>query len=768
MSDTEAVVRWLAIVSVLAAAFAPLAWWLCRPLTSRGAGVVVPLAMLAAVWPGWFMSAGFGLPFASWMPWATVVASGAVGWALLARQRALDRRRLAFLAITAGCWLVLFLAAVWVRGFTPDLTGTEKPMDAAFLSASTIASRMPPADPWFAGQPINYYYLGYVLFGTPARMAGIPATTAYNLAIPTLFASSFMAAACFGWDAVRPWTTRRLALTAATAAGIGLALAGNLYAPLAILRNGAAAIDAWWWDTAVGIGWRSSRIVCDGPRIDGACAFPAVETINEFPFFSFLLADLHPHLMALPLTLLVLTLALARYTAGPVVWRSRVWAWPVAAGAIAGALYAANSWDFPTVFVALLGAAWLANRDKPMRVLREAGLMVVAALVAWFPFWTAFDPPTGGAVTGLPGWLAGIPVLPRLLATFGMHAGERTSIIEFATIFGIPLLLCGWLLASGVRRSGADSEDDGRFSLPIWLVGFVGGLALLAVLLRGPVLLLAGGYAAIALWLLVRGRLDPPRTVATALVALGSILCAGVELIYIRDVFDSRMNTLFKIYYQAWTLYALAGAIALALLWSATRAPVPRAGLALATGLAAVALLAYPVVATRQWTEGFADWRGLDGVAFARNAYPDEHAAILWLRENAGPGDVVLEAAGCSYQPNGDLPFNRVSAYSGVPTVIGWANHERQWRGGQPGLLDGIAPRQADVARIFAEPNGSLAGEYGIDWLYVGRYEAGDWTRICEVAGPYAGIEARRFPGSGWSLAFDSATVRIWHRVAAD
>ena len=69
MSDVEAILRWVAVVLALAVAFAPFAWWLCRPLPSRGAGVVVPLALLAAIWPGWFASAGLGLPFTAWMPW---------------------------------------------------------------------------------------------------------------------------------------------------------------------------------------------------------------------------------------------------------------------------------------------------------------------------------------------------------------------------------------------------------------------------------------------------------------------------------------------------------------------------------------------------------------------------------------------------------------------------------------------------------------------------------------------------------------------------
>jgi YYY domain-containing protein len=769
VSDPEAVVRWLAVLAVLSIGFAPLTWWLFRALPSRGAGAVLPLAMVAAVWPGWFAAAGFGAPYATWMPWATAAVAGLVGWSVLVHRRLVARSWLVALLAFAAGWLALFLGAVWVRGFTPDLLHTEKPMEAAFLSASAIATTMPPSDPWFAGEPINYYYLGYVLLGSVARMADVPATTAFNLAIPTLFAATFVGAAGFAWDALRRPINRRVALMGAAAAGIGVAVAGNLYAPMTLLRHGGAAAEpTWmaWWSGAVGFGWRSSRIVCDGPRVDGGCTAPSVETINEFPFFSFLLGDLHPHVMALPLTILVLTLALerlAREADGSD--RSR-WGWAVAAGATAGSLYAVNSWDFPTMLLILVGAVWLANPGHARNAALETLSVGLAAVGAWLPFWLRFAPPTGGDLL-LPDWASAIPVLPRLVSTFAVHAGERTSLGEYLTIFGIPLMVIGWLLVDGIRRLRSGREGV-HASPPTWIVGAVGGLAVLAVVLRPPVLLLTGAMAAAALWLVLSRHASGPRLIAVGLIVVGAALSAGVELLYIRDVFDNRMNTLFKIYYQVWTLFSLAAAIGFGLLWGSVRRPGGPLVLAAGTIVATAAMLAYPIVATRQWTDGFAESVGLDGIAFVRAEYPDEHDAILWLRQQAGAGDVILEAAGCSYSPNGDLPFNRVSAYAGLPTVIGWGDHQRQWRGGQPGLLDEIVQRQSDVARIFADPEGPLVDAYGIDWLIVGRYEESDWQFECEVAGPYDGIDRSAFPGDGWRLAFERPTMRIWQRQSLD
>jgi len=269
--------------------------------------------------------------------------------------------------------------------------------------------------------------------------------------------------------------------------------------------------------------------------------------------------------------------------------------------------------------------------------------------------------------------------------------------------------------------------------------------------------------AAIAsLW---RAPYPSTRMTATGLFALGFALSLIVEILYIRDVFDDRMNTLFKVYYQAWTLFAVASALACLVIWREAR-PRLAARLALASFmvLAIGAGLVYPWLSAKHWTGGFAGWDGLDGIAYVGATMPDELAAIRWLQANARPSDVVLEAAGCAYQPNGDVPFNRVAAYTGIPTVIGWDNHERQWRSGQPDLLAAIDQREADVGRMFAEPRGQLLDRYGITLLYVGHYEREEYGYMCQVAGAYPGVASDSYPGSGWEPVFLRGQVGIFRR----
>jgi uncharacterized membrane protein len=201
------------------------------------------------------------------------------------------------------------------------------------------------------------------------------------------------------------------------------------------------------------------------------------------------------------------------------------------------------------------------------------------------------------------------------------------------------------------------------------------------------------------------------------LIATGALLILGPEFVYLRDLFEDRMNTVFKFYFAAWNLWALAAAFALAELWPRDWRPrsLRRAGLVVPLCVG----LVYPVLATWTKTDGFRPYRQatLDGTAYLAETSPSEHDAMEWIRGNVDSG-VIAEAVGGSY-----TAFGRVSAHTGVPTVIGWPFHEIQWRG--EGTLLGV--READIQRLYQTRDWTetlaILDQYGIDYVYVGSLE---------------------------------------------
>jgi uncharacterized membrane protein len=251
------------------------------------------------------------------------------------------------------------------------------------------------------------------------------------------------------------------------------------------------------------------------------------------------------------------------------------------------------------------------------------------------------------------------------------------------------------------------------------------------------------------------------RTLAfpAALGATGVLLLYGSELFVIKDiVFGAapRLNTIFKLSYQAWILLSVAGAVGLA----AAAREFARKPWVMAAGAVAGALvtlgLAYPLLATFNRTDRFRQETAIDGLAAIQRSDPGEYDLVQWIRSSTPADAVILEATGRTWGPGSTGPVllnanvdysdsGRISARTGRSTPIGWYFHEIQWRGDTEHNRAAFVHRQdeVDAAYLSRDPERVLAvmREYGAEYLVVGRVELsrysallGDFSQFLDVA----------------------------------
>ena len=549
-----------------------------------------------------------------------------------------DSRAAKYFWATAAVFLI-------IRAAVPEILGAEKFMDLAFFNSIERYGAMPPLDPWMSGKTINYYYWGYLLAAVLGKLASASPFVGYNLAVATFAGYSFCAAASLG---ARLAEGRRIA---SLASGFVAVFAGNVQGAIDSIRS---PLDKGF-DY-----WHASRVIANG------------DTINEFPFFTFFHADLHPHLLAFPYFLAAFVFAHRLYEreppaadspAGAARWR-RLSAYLLAAF-IAGTAVAANTWNLPSIAIGLVFAMALrragAGAGLKWRDLIRGGLAggatALAGLLLFRPYARTYALPYNGL-----GWTK-----------------QKSELFEFLGVWGL-------FFAVGIVALWPKSETEERARRRRDLrLAVSAGVALAAAFTFGkPVLLPLIFLALLALEraaAAIAGKGTDPGASAVLfaslllLLSLGAI--GGCEFIYFKDSYGDqlqRMNTIFKFYHQAWPLFGIAVVVFAERVW---REP-GRRGVSLRwiAGAAAVVALLYPVNVAgsrlRQREGSFS----LDALPAMARRNAGDAAAVAWLDKNAPGGSVILEATGDPYRE-----LARISTHTGLPTVMGWSNHEGLWRG---------------------------------------------------------------------------------------
>jgi uncharacterized membrane protein len=162
--------------------------------------------------------------------------------------------------------------------------------------------------------------------------------------------------------------------------------------------------------------------------------------------------------------------------------------------------------------------------------------------------------------------------------------------------------------------------------------------------------------------------------------------------------------------------------------------------------------LIYPLLAIPTRAREYGGPPTLDGEAYLAEAYPEDYAAIAWLNEHVSGTPVILESPGAGFRAY--VYEGRVSAHTGLPTLLGWGGHEHQWRGNyeEPGR------REPDIETLYTSVNPvevlTLLDRYGISYVYVGPLERTHY--------PAPGLT--KFAGL-MDVVYDTGSVTIYHRT---
>lgn len=817
------VLIWYLIVSVAGWLTLPLTQRLFRFLPDRGYTLSRPLALILWGYLFWLLTYLHVLQNdRGGVVLALIILLGlslVLGHAKLRELWIWIKSHRRMVLITEGVFLLAFVLWAFVRAANPEVNYTEKPMELGFLNAIMHSPGFPPNDPWLSGYAISYYYFGYILVVMLVHLSGTAVSVAFNLAVAMWFALTAVAAYGIVFNLLekhastnekpRPGWAVYWALLAPVfililsnlsgfldvlharglfwQAGADGKLVSNFWSWLDIKELNVAPPQPYSWMPHRGgwMWWMGSRVVQDFSATGAA-----QEIIDEFPFFSYLLADLHPHVLGMPLVLLAIGLALNMTYRGIsekirginlLETLKSFDFWPTAI--ILGGLAFLNTWDFP-IYVALTAAVylWLRtlqngwSRKRLVEFVKLGLLLGISGVVLYIPFYIGFASQAGGLLPSLAFHTRGVyflvmffPLLLPIVVWLGqrMTGREKRQDLKIGLIGALGLVAVLWILmfaAGGLFQAGEllgtdwlNSTNPNLQELGSKLTqglgeffakqGASGGELFQVSLLRrltDPLtwLILLGvvtlglGYLSYSHRKFASAESQPPEDAdqnyppltasvridegfAALLIITGAGLTLLPEFFYLRDGFGTRMNTIFKFYFQAWIVWGLAAAYASAVLWNQFKGVgkiLYRAG----WSLMLMAALVYPATMLHAKTgvpgKPLAELT-LDGKRYLQQYNPDEWEAFEWLR--TAPAGVVVETVGKSYDPD----TSRVSTHSGQQTVLGWQGHEWQWRGG----AEEIGSRAGDVDVLYStdkwEEAAQICARYNIRYIYIGPVE---------------------------------------------
>ncbi len=689
-------------------------WWFCLfligvfalPITSllfdkffdKGYALSKILGIILVSYAIWFLGSIGIVPFSTISLWLLVGILGGMSLYLTIRYKLLSQIRdhiriylIEELIFFVGLWFWAY-----VRSNEPSIHGLEKFMDYGFINSILRSEYFPPRDLWLTPLTINYYYFGHLITAALIKLSVVPSYIGYNLMLATLFGITISATFSLGANLYHLFSNSlktlshlnhkpslKLTILSGVISAFLVTLGGNLHTIYILFENYMP------FDQPVPFWQLPIKIFNDAYWYPNATRF-IPNTIHEFPIYSFVVADLHGHVLNIPAVLLYLGLMIKIFV------EKRISKYTfVLLGLLNGIFLMTNVLDGP-IYLLVFGLAmvsfYLADQGYITSIKKSAWdtvRVLVLTLLFSLPFWMSFTPFANGI---------GVMCAPKFLTDKG-HLG--------------PFLF----------------EVDHCSPSPLWMLIILWGFFYFVVI----------GFVLITLRdnLKKLTKITQVDYLVLTLATAATVLLLIPEIFYAKDIYPLhyRANTVFKFGYQAFIILGLVSGYMIVRLFSFKEAGISlikyltQSKTLMIYSLIGIffmfLIVAYPYFAITSYYGKKLQFKSLDGMIYLQPLYPSDYEAIQWLNQNVKGQPVILEAQGDSY-----TDYARISSNTGLPTVVGWPVHEWLWRGSynEPGK------RSTEVTQIYTENDleltKQLLSQYNVKYIIVGDLERQKYPNI--------------------------------------
>lgn len=604
------------------------------------------------------------------------------------------KKRIKSILISELAFLIIFLIGCYVKSYKPEAIGLEKFMDYGFMNIIDKTEQMPPKDMWISGENINYYYMGQFYAAYINKLAGTSISYGYNLALVTIFATSTIAIFSISYNLIQQINFKKKKNKYSTIGGvlstIAVNFAGNfhytiygLFIPIYNKLTGIKFNQDYYF-------WNSTRFIGYNPDTND-------KTIHEFPMYSYIVGDLHAHVINIIFVVTLLGILVSHLLNNKnknikkIKIRNLIDPQIIMIGFLIGIFKMSNYWDFPIytvvtalVFIFLNLKIYEKKKNAILATVIQTIIVIIIPLIISMPFMLSFNK----------------------ISSAIKFVSNSTPMWQLMILWGLPSLTIIYYFINVLKEifiKEKKSKDSTFFKKIISKISDTD------------------------LFILILG-----------VSAIGLIIIP--EIIYVKDIYEPtqpRANTMFKLTFQSFIMFGICfGYIIVKLLFEKKKLYNNIAGIIISVALLTTTL--YPLNSVSYWFGNIFDYTRnmtLDSEDFFKKQYStrnekelvplnDDYEIIKWIRNNTKENDVILEESGDDYEYS-----NQVSTFTSRPTVIGWCGHEWLWRSvnSSTEIPEMVNERINDVFEFYTSNNydkiKDIINKYNISYIVVGTNE---------------------------------------------